>query len=317
MTGEDKMLMFRNRLSKVFRHRSKTARRENISCYRVYDHDLNEFPFSIDLYDQHAYVAEYKRRHNLSDEAHAQWLEESMGVIAELLHIQPENIFTKTRQRKPGRQGQYQKDNNTQSEFIVTENGLKFIINLSDYVDTGLFLDHRITRQRVMKDSQGKKVLNLFAYTGSFSVYAAAGAAQQVTTVDLSRTYLNWAERNMQLNGFTDKNYNFVQADVLQLLKSHPTGNYDLIVMDPPTFSNSKRMEDYLDIQLHHASLINDGLQILNPGSVLYFSTNYTKFQLDKEHIQSSLIEDITQATTPFDFSGKLKRYCFKICAGK
>jgi len=158
------------------------------------------------------------------------------------------------------------------------------------------------------------RVLNLFAYTGSFSVYAAAGGAEEVVTVDLSKTYLAWAERNLALNGFTDLNrYKTVHADVMQYLKILPAGYFDLVVMDPPTFSNSKRMEDILDIQRDHAELINDCLKAMKSGGRLYFSTNFRKFVMDQEKINTTLIKDITKATTPFDFEGRLFRYCFVI----
>ena len=150
------------------------------------------------------------------------------------------------------------------SEFIVEENELKFIVNLSDYLDTGLFLDHRVTREKVRAEAKDKKVLNLFSYTGSFSVYAASGEANEVVTVDLSKTYLDWAKRNMQLNGFIDlSKYKFIHADVLQYLNTVPENHFDIVILDPPTFSNSKRMEDILDIQRDHVKLINDCLRIL------------------------------------------------------
>jgi 23S rRNA (guanine2069-N7)-methyltransferase len=311
---EEKLIMFRNRLVKVFRHVNRQAKRLNVSCYRIYDHDLPEFPFCIEVYEDKLYVAEYKRRHGMTEEEHDEWMEKSMGVIAEVLSVKKENIFLKLRQRKAGRLGQYQKFDEVQHEFAILENGLKFMINLSDYLDTGLFLDHRITRQMVKEQSEKKKVLNLFAYTGSFSVYAAAGSADEVISVDLSKTYLAWAEKNMKLNGFTDKTkYRFIHADVKQYLKTIPTGYFDLIILDPPTFSNSKRMEDLLDIQRDHVALINDCLRGLKTGGILYFSTNFRKFILDKEKINAFIIKNITKATTPFDFEGRLFRFCFQL----
>lgn len=306
--------MFRNRLVKVYKHLSKQARRQGISCYRVYDHDLPEFPLCIEFYADKLYVAEYKRRHQLTEDEHDQWLEMCLESISEILAVPKENIFLKLRQRKPGRLGQYQKFDQVQHEFVVEENGLKFLVNLSDYLDTGLFLDHRITREMVRHDSDGKKVLNLFAYTGSFSVYAAAGHAAEVTTVDLSKTYLSWAEKNMALNGFTDPaRFHFVHADVLQYLKELQPGHYDLIVMDPPTFSNSKRMDDFLEIQRDHPDLVNDCIRSLKPGGVLYFSTNFRRFKLEDQRIKAGSIKDITRSTTPFDFEGKLFRWCYRI----
>src|SRR5688572_19890931 len=263
--------MFKNRLVKMYRHRSKQAKRLQVSCYRVYDLDIPEFPFAIDIYDDKLYVAEYKRNHALTDEEYETWLEESLQVMQEVLGIPAENIFVKQRQRKQGRQGQYEKVDSVKNEFIVEENGLKFLVNLSDYLDTGLFLDHRTTRQMVREKADGKRVLNLFCYTGSFSVYAAAGNAASVTSVDLSKTYLQWATENMKLNGFTDDSkYDYLSADVLQYLHTLKPGQFDLIVLDPPTFSNSKRMKDFLDIQRDHVMLINQCLHALKPEGLLY-----------------------------------------------
>lgn len=311
---EEKFTMFRNRLTKVYRHLHKQARRLQLPCYRVYDHDLPEFPLCIELYGDQLYIAEYKKHHGLSEDAHDAWMEQVITITSEILSVNKENVHLKLRQRKPGRLGQYQKYDAQQNEMVVTENGLQFIINLTDYLDTGLFLDHRITRQMVKEKSRGKKILNLFAYTGSFSVYAAAGGATEVVTVDLSKTYLAWAQRNMQLNNFSAPALNqFIHADVKQYLKTAATDYFDIIVMDPPTFSNSKRMDDILDIQRDHTTLINDCLRCLRPGGILYFSTNFRKFVLDKEMINSADIKDITKATTPFDFEGKLFRWCYLI----
>lgn len=311
---EEKILMFRNRLTKVFRHLGKQARRQGITCYRLYDHDLPEFPLCIELYGDKVYVAEYKRNHGLSEAEHDEWTETAIGIVSEVLSLPKENIFLKLRQRKAGRLGQYQKQGSDKTEFVVEENGLKFIINLSDYLDTGLFLDHRMTRRMVQEQCTAKRILNLFAYTGSFSVYAAAGGAAEVVTVDLSKTYLNWAERNMVLNGFADNaRYKFIQADVKQFLKTIPPGYFDIIVMDPPTFSNSRRMEDILDIQRDHAVLINDCLNGLKTGGSLYFSTNNRKFVLEADKITATSVKNITKLTTPFDFEGRLWRWCFLI----
>jgi len=166
----------------------------------------------------------------------------------------------------------------------------------------------------VKEEAKQKRVLNLFCYTGSFSVYAAAGEAKTVTSVDLSKTYLNWAEDNFTINLLKDKNkYEFIHADVKQYLKTLAANSFDLVIMDPPTFSNSKRMKDFLDIQRDHVELINDVLKATTAGGLLYFSTNYTKFILDEAGINAATIKDITKATTPFDFEGKLKRWCYKI----
>lgn len=304
--------MFQNRLSKVYRHLSKQAKRLNISCYRVYDHDIPEFPFCIEIYNDKLYVAEYKRRHSMSEEAHQQWTDQSLEIITAVLEIPPHNIFLKLRQRKAGRLGQYQKQDEAKNEYVVEENGLKFIVNLSDYLDTGLFLDHRVTRQIVREQSKDKKVLNLFAYTGSFSVYAAAGGAKEILTVDLSKTYLGWAERNFELNGFKGPGYKFIHADVLQYLEEIPANYFDIIILDPPTFSNSQRMNEVFDVQRDHVSLINRCLRSMTKDGELYFSTNFKKFNIDKENINGE-IKDITKKTTPFDFERGIGRVCFLI----
>lgn len=311
----DKFLSFQNRLQKVYRHLGKQAARQGISCYRLYDHDLPEAPLLAEVYGDKLYVSEYKRRHGLTDEEHEQWLDASLQILSEVTGIPRQAVYVKLRQRKENRTGQYQKLAEEKVEFVVEEAGLKFLVNLTDYLDTGLFLDHRITRGLVRDQSRGKRVLNLFCYTGSFSVYALAGGAAEVVSVDLSKTYLAWADRNATLNFPKAANHQTVHADVLRYLKELPPQRFDLIVMDPPTFSNSKRMNDILDVQRDHATLINQCLATLTPGGLLYFSTNYTKFVLDEAKLKAASVKDITKATTPFDFAGKLKRQCFLLTA--
>jgi 23S rRNA (cytosine1962-C5)-methyltransferase len=312
--NEEKLQMFRNRLLKMFRHISKLAKRQGITCYRVYDHDLPEFPFCIELYEDKVYLAEYQRRHGMSEEEHEAWLESCVPVISGILDVPDDKIYFRQRRRKAGRQDQYEKLAGEQEFFEVKEAGLSFRVNLTDYLDTGLFLDHRITRGMVREEAAGRRVLNLFCYTGSFSVYAAAGGAAQIDSVDLSKTYLTWAEENMALNVPVDSaKQHFVHADVLQWLDEVPAGSYDLVILDPPTFSNSKRMKDFLDIQRDHAELINKTLRAMTSGGTPYFSTNFRKFQLETDKITATSIKDITKATTPFDFQGKLFRWCYKI----
>ncbi len=311
----EKLQMFYNRLLKVYKHKSRQAKRLSVSCYRVYDHDLPEFPFAIELYNDKIYVAEYRRRHNMNDEEHEAWLQESFKIVADALNLPQENIYSRERKRLSHRESeQYEKQNNAQDFFTVEENELKFLVNLTNYLDTGLFLDHRITRQMAGKESANKRVLNLFCYTASFSVYAAAGKAASVTSVDLSKTYLQWAENNFSINNFIDENrFRFIHADVLQYLKALQPNSFDLIIIDPPTFSNSKRMKDFFDVQQDHVTIINDALKGLASNSIIYFSTNYSKFILEEKSIKASSIKNITKATTPFDFEGKLKRFCYKI----
>ena len=312
MISGDKFLMFENRLTKVNKHLSKIARSTGVTCFRLYDRDLPEFPLIIERYEQMVYVAEYRARHSLDETEYLEWMEGSLAVIARVLDVKPSAIYLKERKRKQGRDDQYQKTAQAADFHEVGEQGLRFWVNLSDYLDTGLFLDHRVTRQLVREQSAGKKVLNLFSYTGSFSVYAAAGGASEVWSVDLSNTYTDWAKRNMQLNGlYSELSQRFIRADVLQYLAQLPEAYFDLVILDPPTFSNSKMMEDILDIQRDHVELINQVLTRMRPGGKLYFSTNARKFEFDTGQIRASSIKDITAATTPFDFRGKLQRWCY------
>ena len=314
MTPE-KFQMFENRLLKNFKHRLKQAKRLNVTCWRLYDHDLPEFPICIEFYEDFIYIAEYNRRHTLTDEEHTSWFNETKKIIADMTGVPIEKMYVKLRKRMSHREGQYEKEAVTESKIItVRENDLQFLVNLTDYLDTGLFLDHRVTRQMVQAESKDMHFLNLFSYTSSFSVYAAKAGAKSVTSVDLSKTYLSWSEENFKINQIApSSSYQFIHADVKQYLKTLPVNFYDLVVMDPPTFSNSKRMKDILDIQRDHVELINDMLKAMKPGGILYFSTNFTQFIIDAEQIKSEQIKDITKATTPFDFEGRLKRWCYKI----
>ena len=314
--SNDKFEMFHNRLLKNYKHRLKQAKRLNVTCWRLFDRDLPEFPICIEIYEDYIYIAEYSRRHNLTDEEHAEWFEACKRVVAEMTGVPIQNMFLRLRKRMSHKEDQYEKEAEVTESKIITvqENGLKFIVNLTDYLDTGLFLDHRLTRQMVQAESKEKNFLNLFCYTSSFSVYAALAGAKSVTSVDLSKTYLAWSEENFKLNDIKPSSaYQFIHADVKQYLKTIPCNFYDLVVMDPPTFSNSKRMKDVLDIQRDHVELINDMLLGMKVGGILYFSTNFTQFALDTESIHSNSIRDITRATTPFDFEGRLKRWCYKI----
>ena len=312
--SQEKQIMFQNRLTKVWKHISKLARRQDIACFRFYDHDLPEFPFAIDYLDGAIHAAEYKRRHGMEDDEHEIWLAACKQIIADIVQVNPELIFMKIRQRKAGRQGQYEKFDEQKIERIVPEAGLNFIINLTDYLDTGLFLDHRITRGMVREEANKKHVLNLFCYTGSFSVYAASGGAASVTSVDLSKTYINWAKRNMQYNKlYKPEVHDFVNGDVLEWLDYMPKNTYDIIICDPPTYSNSKRMEGDFDVQRDHVALLKKLLKGCTEYGKIYFSNNYRDFTLDRDSIPALTVKDITAPTTPFDFAGKLQRKCYVI----
>lgn len=310
MNNPDKFLSFKNRLEKVYKHTSKWARKQGITCFRVYDDDMPEFPFAIDVYENILHVAEYTKQHSMSPAEHSAWLSECLQVLVEVFQISLPDIYLKVRQRQSGEQ-QYEKFDRKGLEKVVSENGLKFLINPADYLDTGLFLDHRNTRQMVRSLAAGKSMLNLFAYTGSFTVYAAAGGAEQTDTLDLSNTYIQWAKKNMELNGFQGKQHRYLQTDVLDWLNQPVSQRWDLIVLDPPTFSNSKRMKGTLDIQRDHVWLVHSTLKRLNPGGTLFFSTNLRKFKLETEAFSSFKLKNISGQTIPNDFRDKKIHHCF------
>lgn len=301
-----------NRLKKNSKQLKSYILQQKISCYRVFDWDMPEYPLCIDFYEGKIHVAEYKTNHPLDDETYAEWMDDCLDVIKEVFKVDDDAIFIKVRQRHKG-STQYEKVNQEKSIFEVKENGLTFLVNLSDYLDTGLFLDHRITRKMVMNESKGKHVLNLFAYTGSFSVYACAGGAFTTTTVDLSNTYLNWAKDNFKANGFSVAKHQFIKADVKQWLKQTPKRLYDIIVLDPPTLSRSKMTVTNFDLQIDHVELVNNALSHLAPNGTLYFSNNFRNFQLDQGAIEAASIKDITLETIPLDFRNKRIHYCWKI----
>lgn len=308
----DKFTMFANRLEKRLRHLSKWARRQDISCFRVYDDDLPEFPLAIDLYEDVLHVAEYARPHGMEPDEHVAWLEGCLATLTAVFDIPSNRIYLKFRLRQKGLR-QYERFARTGAEYIVREGGLRFFINPADYLDTGLFLDHRRTRSLVRDEAGGKRVLNLFAYTGSFTVYAAAGGAAQTLTIDLSNTYLQWADRNLHLNGFTGPQHRLLQADALDWLREPPEQTWDLAVVDPPTFSNSKRMDGTLDVQRDHVWLLNRVIPHMAPGGIVFFSTNFRRFKIETAEIRANNIRDISRQTIPEDFANKRIHQCFRL----
>ncbi|MBE0416379.1 MAG: bifunctional 23S rRNA (guanine(2069)-N(7))-methyltransferase RlmK/23S rRNA (guanine(2445)-N(2))-methyltransferase RlmL [Coriobacteriia bacterium] len=303
--------MLGNRLRKNARHLRKWARRTGVSCYRVYDADLPEYAVAVDLYEgagpdagKHAaHVAEYAPPATIEPEVASRRLHEAVATVADVLGIAPADVFLKVRRRQKGT-SQYTRQDGVRRTMIVAEDGLLFEVNLSEYLDTGLFLDHRITRGMVREFAGGKRFLNLYAYTGAATVHAAAGGAASTTTVDLSATYLDWAERNMLLNGLTGGKHTRERADVLEWLaaaagRTHPFG---LVFCDPPTFSNSKRMEGTFDVQRDHVQLIDLILPLLAAEGVLIFSNNFRKFRMQAGALEGVCVEDITRQTIPPDF---------------
>ena len=308
--------MFANRLTKNVKHLKKWARRNNISCYRVYDADIPQYAVAIDIYDNRVHVQEYAAPDTVNEVKAFQRLSDIMQIIAKTLDVSIENTVLKTRKKQKGSE-QYTRledSANKQDHFdVVVENALKFQINLYDYLDTGLFIDHRNTRQLIYKLAQGKTFLNMFAYTGAVSVYAVAGGARTSTTVDLSNTYIDWARHNLELNKLDGSKHRFIREDCMQWLwdEKRAGGSYDLIFLDPPTFSNSKKMQNSLDIKRDHSDLINLTMKLLEHDGLLVFSTNARKFKLDKELSDEYYIRDITSITTTEDFKRKPAHKCW------
>ena len=305
--------MLLNRVGKTYRHLRKWARREGIECFRVYDRDIPELPFALDVYGQRAQLQEYSAP--VTDvRAQREWRSAMHAVAAQALEMPLRQVVLKQRHgQRP--QAQYRKLGPRGEDFIVGEGGHRFIVNLTDYLDTGLFLDHRQTRARVQTLAAGRHVLNLFCYTGSFSVYAAAGGAKTSTSVDLSNTYLDWARRNFELNGMDAGYHRLVQADARQFVRDETTGQrYDLIVLDPPSFSNSKRMKGVLDVQRDHVALICECVELLAPAGELLFSTNLRSFRLDAAALPGLKIADISVQTVPPDFRNRKIHKCWRIC---
>ncbi len=303
--------MLVNRVQKNRRRLRSWIKREEITCFRLYDRDIPEIPLTIDWYEGRLCVARYEKG-ELSPSGE-DWVPSVLETVGEALGVAPERVYVRSRLRGPGG-SRYSKRATDRDFFRVHEAGMKFRVNLSDYLDTGLFLDHRATREMVGLEAAGKRFLNLFAYTGAFSVYAAAAGAVGTTTVDMSNTYLDWARRNMASNGFDGPEHRYVRDDILDALDERRIeGEYDLVVVDPPTVSRSKRMKSDLDIQRDHAWMLNRILEICAPGAVIYFSTNFKKFCFDEAKVQCDRIAEISQKTIPPDFRDRRVHRCWRL----
>lgn len=304
-----KMLL--NRLEKNYSHLQKWAKRNNISCYRVYDADLPEYAYAIDIYNDHAVLQEYVAPASIPIEKAEKRSLEVLQVAPRALGFDPNKMVVKQRKQQKGSE-QYQKMNQIQQTMVVSEGQAKFKVNLYDYLDTGLFLDHRPLRLRFAELKPGTRFLNCFCYTASASVHAALAGAL-TTNVDLSNTYLRWAEDNFRLNGINLSHHQFVPFDCREWLTLCKE-TFDVIFLDPPSFSNSKKMTDTLDVQRDHAALIHAAMNLLNKDGVLYFSTNFRQFKLDAALNDQYRIQDISSQTIDQDFKRNNKiHYCFKI----
>ncbi|MDR0316139.1 MAG: class I SAM-dependent methyltransferase [Treponema sp.] len=328
--------MLVNRLRKRFRHLSKWAKRTGAGAFRLYDRDIPEIPLLIDFYGDAVAGSLYQRPYEKDEESEERWLAAMKNAAALALSIDPRNIFIRQRKRQRGL-AQYEKAGGQGFTRVISEGGLRFRVNLSDYLDTGLFLDRRVMRNMVRQEAAGKRVLNLFCYTASFSVYAAGGNAASTDSVDISNTYLDWAQENFSLNGYHaaivsmedfisgtyTQTHRLIRCDALSFparaLAAKKT--WDIIVLDPPTFSNSKKMTAVLDLQRDHIELVSRCLALLAPGGTIWFSVNTRHFKTSAAELEAGLaarfpglrVVDLGGETTDEDFCGKKTPHCYAI----
>lgn len=301
--------MIFDRLQRNLKRLKPFVDRQRLEAYRLYDWDIPEYPCFVDSYKDQLVVSDRSRPNFERDQKHVR------EVLHSLQELFPDMRIHHKERRVQTRQDKYQKINSKNRRFVVQEGDLKFLVNATDYLDTGLFLDHRPLRQWIQQDSKDKKVLNLFCYTGAISVAAAKGGAW-VTSIDLSKTYLEWAQDNFELNGIDPNDHRFFRDDVCAYLRKPPTDRYDVIVLDPPTFSNSKKMSGHFDVQADHEWMVKSCLERLNPKGILYFSNNREGFRLSKEILERCQVTDITEKSIPFDFHRGKVHCCYKISAG-
>jgi 23S rRNA (cytosine1962-C5)-methyltransferase len=312
---EDKSSPIKNRIRKNYRHIRKWAKRSFTDCFRIYDRDIKEYPFAIDFYAGRFCVQFFSYDRD-RDEPSIEMKEEIDQTLCSIFGISPNLIYWRTRIRRRKIQ-QYEKRDEKEDFFTVFEYGVKFKINLKDYLDTGLFLDHRETRRLVSSISKGKRILNLFAYTCSFSVQSAFAGASFTKSVDMSNTYTEWGRDNFIINSISLDNNEIVRADCMKFLDDaiYSSDRFDIIIIDPPTISRSKKMDQMFDVQIDHPFLIKKSLKLLSSGGVIFFSTNSRKFKLDESLLRTCIVKEITDKTIPMDFHNKKIHRCWKITA--
>jgi len=308
--------MVLNRLSKNQKRLQKWLQQTGVSCYRLYDADMPEYAAAVDVYDGRLHIQEYAPPKSIDRQKAERRFNELITACAHVMNVENKNLFFKTRQKQKGLD-QYQKQDLVSGrpphELVVAEGKAKIKVNLAEYLDTGLFLDHRLLRKTIFESARGKHFLNLFCYTASASVHAAIGGAASSVSVDMSNTYLNWAKENFLLNNINLKRHSLVREDCFAWLKNCRQG-FDLIMLDPPTFSNSKKMEGVLDVQRDHVALIKRCMELLNPGGTLYFSNNLRNFKLEEDKLSGFKLLDISQQTLDKDFQQNPKiHHCWKI----
>lgn len=311
--GEDKGSILGNRIRKNYRHIRKWAKRTETDCFRIYDREIPHYPLVIDYYAGR-FCVQYFSRTRDNSEPSEELADETEKVLHSIFGVTSDSIYWRTRM-KCKKTRQYEKADNIGEFFPVYEYGVRFKINLVDYLDTGLFLDHRETRRIVTEVCKGKRVLNLFAYTCSFSVHAAVAGATFTKSVDMSNTYTSWGRDNFILNNISHQNNEIVRADCLKFLDDEMRSGlkYDIIIIDPPTISRSKKMDQLFDIQIDYISLVTKSLKLLLKGGVIFFSTNSRKFVFDSSLFQNCTIVDISDKTIPIDFHDPKIHRCWKI----
>lgn len=309
--GEDKSCPLKNRIRKNYQQMRKWGQKTKTNSFRIYDRDIKEFPLAIDFYDKRFCVHYYSS--SKEDDTIPERIKiPCVKALVSLFRIEERHIYWRNRIRRE-KMEQYEKSDDSEESFTTIEYGVTFKVNLRDYLDTGLFLDHRETRQRVAKEAQGKHLLNLFSYTGAFSVHAAVQGALSTTSVDLSNTYLAWCIDNFRLNNIPLENHSIIRCDCLQFLNQKSPKLFDLIVIDPPTLSRSKKMDQMFDIQKDYISLIKKSLPLLSLDGTLYFSTNSRRFSFEPDFFPECQIQEITQETIPLDFRNHRIHACWKI----
>jgi 23S rRNA (guanine2445-N2)-methyltransferase / 23S rRNA (guanine2069-N7)-methyltransferase len=310
--SEDSDDEFANRLRKNFKKMLKWAAKEDISCFRIYDRDLPDYNISIDLFAKWVHIHEYAPPKTIDPQLAASRMATALKSVRDILGVRSNRIFLKARERQKGRK-QYEKKGESGKMYEVREGECSFLVNFTDYLDTGLFLDHRPIRQKIYREAKGKRFLNLYGYTGTATVHAAMGGAAGTTTVDLSATYLHWTKMNLALNGLTELRNKVEKADCMQWLEKS-TNTFDLIFVDPPTFSNTKKDQRIFDIQKDHERLIDLAMSHLEPDGLLIFSTNFRRFKLEESLPARYDIKDISRESVPFDFSRNDKIHrCWEI----
>ena len=296
-----------NRLKKNHARLGKYAARHGLTAWRLYDVDMTEFRYTVDLYGNHAVVTVWQGR-----DTDTQQQAQVVDAVAEVTGFPRENVHLKVRRKMVWGEEQYEKLEARAEKLVVEEQGLKFLVNPWDYLDVGLFLDHRRTRAMVREQSKDRSVLNLFCYTGSFTVYAAAGGARSTTSVDMSNTYTAWAQENLALNGLAGPQHTFVRADVTAWIKQCRE-RFDLVVLDPPSFSASKKMDTTWEVQRDHPALIRAVMERMNPGGILFFSTNFRGFVPQDGVWGAGQAKELTPGSIPEDVRQKDVHRCWRV----